>query len=100
MPVTFLTSFKALHAGTYIQDERSFCDSAILMILDPKTTIGQLISALPSVRPVLQAYGLSPDDLTDEPLWRVLTDRHVDVEEFLSALDGIDWGAEFPSKPR
>jgi hypothetical protein len=33
------------------------------------------------------------------PLWKALTDVHVDVEEFLRALDDIDWSAEFPLNP-
>jgi hypothetical protein len=69
------------------------------MMIDPKTTVGKLITALPSAAPVLQSYGISPQQVIDMPLWKALTDVHVDVGEFLHALDDIDWSAEFPLKP-
>ena len=68
------------------------------MTIDPNTTVGKLIVALPSTMPLLQAYGISPQQAADKPLYEVLTSVHVDVEEFLHALDEIDWNAEFPSK--
>lgn len=70
------------------------------MTLDPDTTVRQLITALPSTEAILQSYGLSAQRMIDEPLWRALTDRGVNVEEFLNALDAIDWSAEFPIRPR
>jgi predicted RNA-binding protein with EMAP domain len=69
------------------------------MVIDPRTTVGKLVNALPSTVPVLQSYGISPQEVTDTPLWKALTDVHADVEEFLRALDDIDWSAEFPSEP-
>jgi hypothetical protein len=69
------------------------------MIIDPKTTVGQLITALPSTMPLLQSYGISLQRATDQPLWKALTDVQVEVEEFLHAVDEIDWSAEFPLKP-
>jgi hypothetical protein len=48
--------------------------------------------------PVLQSYGISPQHSVDKPLWKALTDVHVDVAEFMQALDGIDWSAESPTK--
>lgn len=70
------------------------------MIVDPKTTVGQLIMALPSSEAIFQAFGLSPELVIDEPLWKALTDSHVDPKEFLDALDAIDWSAEYPLKPK
>ena len=69
------------------------------MILDAKTTVDQLVNALPSSRAVLQAYGLSLHDLGDQPLWEVITDRHIPLDDFLDDLDEIDWSVEFPSNP-
>ena len=69
------------------------------MTIDPRTTIGKLITALPSTAPVLQSYGVSPQETLDTPLWKALTDAHADVGEFLRALDDIDWNAEFSSEP-
>jgi hypothetical protein len=64
------------------------------MTIDPKTTVGQLITALPSTMPLLQGYGISPQQSSDKSLCEVLTDVHVDLEEFLQALNEIDWNAE------
>ena len=69
------------------------------MTIDPKTTIAQLTGALPSTVPLLQAYGISPQQVADQPLKQVLTEAQVDVEEFWQALDKIDWNAEVPVKP-
>jgi hypothetical protein len=69
------------------------------MIIDPKTTVGQLITALPSTMPLLQSYGVSLEQTTDQPLWKVLMDVQVEIDEFLHAVDEIDWSAEFPLKP-
>jgi hypothetical protein len=69
------------------------------MIIDPRTTVGQLITALPSTMPLLQSYGISLQQTMDQPLWQALTDVQVEVEEFLHAVDEIDWSAEFPLKP-
>jgi len=69
------------------------------MIIDPKTTIGQLTVALPSTVPLLQAYGISPQQAAEQPLGEVLTEAQIDVGEFLQALDKIDWDAEVPVKP-
>jgi hypothetical protein len=68
------------------------------MTIDPRTTIGKLITALPSTAPVLESYGVSPRQAMDKPLWKALTDAHADVDEFLRALDDIDWNAEFSSE--
>jgi hypothetical protein len=70
------------------------------MIIDPRTTVGRLITALPSTAPVLQSYGVSPEKAMDTPLWKALTDVHADVDDFLRALDDIDWNAESSSKPK
>jgi hypothetical protein len=67
------------------------------MMIDPKTTVGKLITALPSTAPVLQSYGISPQKAMDTPLWKALTDVHANVEEFMSALDDIDWNSESAS---
>ena len=68
-------------------------------MIDPSTTVGRLVNALPSTAPVLQSYGVPLQEVMDMPLWKALTDVHADVEEFLRALDDIDWSAEFPLKP-
>lgn len=68
------------------------------MTIDPKTTVGELINALPSTMPVLQSYGISPRQAADKPLWKALTDVHVEIGEFLHALDEIDWNADSPIK--
>jgi hypothetical protein len=70
------------------------------MIVDPKTTVGQLVAALPSAEAIVQAYGLSLRLVRNEPLWKALADSHVDMKEFLNALDGIDWSTEYPLKPK
>ncbi len=69
------------------------------MTIDPKTKIGQLTVALPSTVPLLQAYGISPQQAAEQLLGEVLTRAHVNMEEFLRALDEIDWNAELPVKP-
>ena len=68
------------------------------MTIDPKTTVGQLITALPSTMPLLQSYGVSLEQTTDQPLWKVLMDVQVEMDEFLHAVDEIDWSAEFPPR--
>ena len=65
------------------------------MTIDPKTTVGKLVNALPSTAPVLQAYGISPQEVMDMPLREALADVHASVDEFLRALNDIDWSAEF-----
>ena len=69
------------------------------MTIDPKTTVGQLTVALPSTVPLLQAYGISPQQAAEQPLGEALMEVQVDIEEFWRALDAIDWNAELPVKP-
>jgi hypothetical protein len=64
------------------------------MTIDPNTTVGQLMNALPSTMPILQSYGISPQQVLDKPLWKALVDVHVDMDKFLHAVDEIDWSAE------
>jgi hypothetical protein len=66
------------------------------MTIDPKTTVGKLVTAIPSTMPLLQTYGISLQQAADKPLCEVLMDLHVDMGEFLHALDEIDWNAEPP----
>jgi len=70
------------------------------MIIDPNVTVAELIAALPSALVILQGYGISAALVADEPLWRALMDCHVDVQQFLGALDQIDWNTEAPSQPK
>ena len=70
------------------------------MSIDPQTTVGRLITALPSTMALLQSYGISLPETKDSPLAKALADAHVDVDEFLHAVEEIDWSAESPSKPQ
>jgi hypothetical protein len=48
---------------------------------------------------LLQSYGISLPETKDSPLREALADAHVDVDEFLHAVEEIDWSAESPLKP-
>ena len=44
--------------------------------------------------PLLQAYGINPQQAAGQPLWKALADAHVEMKDFLRALDEIDWDTE------
>ncbi len=68
------------------------------MTIDPKTTIGQLVAALPSTLSILRSYGIAPVQAGNQPIGQALVEAHVNFEEFLQAVERIDWQAELPPK--
>ncbi len=66
------------------------------MKLDPDTTVASLLVAIPSSALVFDKFGIAADGNEDRTLQEVCTDTGIGFEEFLQAMDEIDWSEESP----
>ena len=67
------------------------------MRLDPDTTVGGLLAAIPSSALVFKQFGIRPNGYRDMTLQQVCAERGIDFNQFLQALDQIDWQQELPT---
>jgi iron-sulfur cluster repair protein YtfE (RIC family) len=68
------------------------------MKLDPETTIGSLLAAIPSSAVALNKLNITIAGNKDKTLQQACTERGMQFEEFLRAMDEIDWEKETPQK--
>lgn len=66
--------------------------------LDPQTPVDGLLRAIPSSAIVFERFGISADPSEKRTLQEVCTDQGIRVEEFLGAMDEIDWNGESPEE--
>ena len=66
------------------------------MKLDPETTIGRLLTALPSSALAFDKLGVTIAGKTDKTLRELCMEEGVSFQQFLRAMDEIDWDEEPP----
>lgn len=64
------------------------------MKLDLDTRIGSLLTAVPSSALAFKKLGITIAGNEDKTLQRICMERGVEFQEFLRAMDEIDWEAE------
>jgi hypothetical protein len=64
--------------------------------LDPHTRVGSLLVAIPSSALVFDRLGITAAGNEDKSLQKVCAARGVGMEDFLRAMDEIDWDKESP----
>ncbi len=67
---------------------------SLFMRLNPHTTVGSLLTAIPSSAMVFEELGITVKGNRDKSLQEVCADAGVAVESFFQALDEIDWSKE------
>lgn len=66
------------------------------MKLDPETTIGSLLAAIPSSAVVLNQLRIPVAGNEDKTLQQVCMRQGMQFQEFLRIMDEIDWEKETP----
>jgi hypothetical protein len=64
------------------------------MKLDPDTTLGSLLTAIPSSAGVLRRLRITPDGNEHKTLEQICQDHNIAFDQFLRAMDEIDWEEE------
>lgn len=64
------------------------------MKLDPETPLGDLMAAIPSSSQVLRRLGIATDGSKDKSLHQACQDSGIALEDFLRAMDEVDWEEE------
>lgn len=64
------------------------------MKLDPDTTVAGMLAAMPSSAVVFERFGIPADLGEKTSLQQVCANCGVRLEEFLQAVDEIDWSSE------
>jgi len=64
--------------------------------LDPETKIGRLLGAIPSSAVALERLGIIVAGNEDKSLRQLCAETGMNFEEFLRAMDEIDWEKETP----
>ncbi len=67
------------------------------MKLDPDTTVATLLAAIPSSMLVLKRFGILSGD-ENKTLRQVCEARGIEFEQFLSAMNEINWKKELPMR--
>jgi hypothetical protein len=68
----------------------------ITVKLDPDTKLGRLIGAMPSSAMVFEKLGIMVAGNEDRTLRQLCTEAGMSFDEFLRAMDEIDWEKETP----
>lgn len=66
------------------------------MKLDPNTTVGNLLRAIPSSAAAFQVLGIAVAKKQTQTLDDVCGEAGITFDQFLIAMDGIDWEEETP----
>ncbi len=66
-----------------------------MLNIDPNTSVGKLVLAIPSSVAVLTQLGISPQFDRDRTLQDACTEHGLTVEDFLRALNAVDWDQEY-----
>ena len=64
------------------------------MRLDPNTKVANLLKAMPSCATAFEKLGIGISQVESESLQQACMEHGVRLEEFLRAMDEIDWSDE------
>lgn len=64
------------------------------MNIDPNTTVGKLLEAIPSTAAVFDKFGMRTSGSDEKTLDSMCADYGIHVQEFLDGIDNIDWNEE------
>lgn len=64
------------------------------MEVDPSTTVATLLAAIPSSTQAFEKLGLRTAGNESKSVQQVCADEGIAVEQFLRAMDEINWNAE------
>jgi hypothetical protein len=65
--------------------------------LDPETNVARLLAAIPSSALVLKRLGMVSSSEPNRTLRQACADRGIEFEQFLQAMNAIDWNDEVPA---
>ena len=68
------------------------------MKLDPNTTVGRLLVAIPSSSAVFDKFGIHTDGDKQKTLQQVCRECGIRFEEFIRALNDINWDDEYSTR--
>lgn len=68
----------------------------LLMKLESNTTVASLVSALPSAVVVFSRFGIPTTGSDSRTVQEVCSQYHVRCEDFLRAIEQLDWDGESP----
>ena len=64
------------------------------MEVDPNTTVGQLLGAIPSSSVVFDKFAIRRSAADNKTLEAACTERGIRLEEFLQAIEDLDWSEQ------
>lgn len=67
------------------------------MKLEPDVTVANLLAAIPSSALVLRKIGIVSDANENKSLQQICADHGIPFDDFLRAMDEIDWTEESPA---
>ena len=67
------------------------------MKLDPDTTVAELLAAIPSSTLVFSKFEILSDPNENRTLQQICADHGIEFEQFLGAMNEIDWNKEVPA---
>ena len=70
------------------------------MKVDPETTVSNLLAAIPSSVAVFEKLRIKTIGTENKTLEQVCADHGIALQQFLRAMDEIDWHAESPANKR
>ncbi|HZQ50567.1 MAG TPA: hypothetical protein VFB14_00125 [Bryobacteraceae bacterium] len=69
------------------------------MKLESTTTVGSLVSALPSTMVVFSRFGIPITGSENRTVQEVCRQHNVRCEDLLNAIEQLDWNGESPLRP-
>lgn len=70
-----------------------------VMKLDPNTKVASLLAAIPSSTIVFDRFKIGVDSACEMTLQQACTAAEIEFDDFLRAMDEIDWHQEPPGRP-
>lgn len=67
------------------------------MKLDPEIAVAKLLAAIPSSALVLKRFGMASHVDANKTLQQACADHGIKFEQFLRAMNAIDWNEELPA---
>jgi len=67
------------------------------MKLDPETLVSSLLIAIPSSAAVFSQFDIVLDGNESKTLGQICADHGIEFDQFLRALNAIDWNRESPA---
>jgi hypothetical protein len=69
------------------------------MMIDPNTTVRRLLGAIPSCTIVFEEFNIQTSGSEEKTLESVCTAHGISVDEFLQAVEDLDWDQDFENSP-